>query len=80
MGGGTDASLRWRKIRVITDSWVMAAMMRREPRWQNGQVAIALMQKFFFLCALFQRYKKKILLPTHFDNLARGDLPCALSH
>jgi hypothetical protein len=30
-GGGTDASLRWRKIRVITDSWVMAAIMRKEP-------------------------------------------------
>src|SRR5882724_12631979 len=41
MGGGTEASLRWRKIRVITDSWVMAAMMRREPRRQNGQVAIS---------------------------------------
>jgi hypothetical protein len=40
MGGGTDASLRWRRIRVITDSCVMAAMMRREPRRQNGQVAI----------------------------------------
>jgi L-alanine-DL-glutamate epimerase-like enolase superfamily enzyme len=24
----------------MTDSWVMAAMMRREPRQQNGQVAI----------------------------------------
>jgi len=25
MGGGTEASLRWRKIRVITDSWVKVA-------------------------------------------------------
>jgi hypothetical protein len=41
MGGGTEASLRWRRIRVMTDSWVMAAMMRREPRRQNGQVAIS---------------------------------------
>ena len=37
MGGGTEASLRWRRMRVITDSWVMAAMMRRAPRRQNGR-------------------------------------------
>ena len=37
IGGGTEAILRWRRMRVITDFWVMAAMMRREPRWQNGR-------------------------------------------
>src|SRR5262249_37235602 len=41
MGGGTDASWRCRKIRVITDSWVMTARRRRVPRRQNGQVAIS---------------------------------------
>src|SRR5262252_9518454 len=41
MGGGTDASWRCRKIRVMTDSWVMTAMMCREPRRQNGQVRIS---------------------------------------
>jgi hypothetical protein len=28
-------------MRVITDSWVMAATMRRKPRRHNGQVAIS---------------------------------------
>ena len=28
-------------MRVITDSWVMSAMMRSAPRRQNGQVAIS---------------------------------------
>jgi hypothetical protein len=37
MGGGTEASLRWRKIRVITDSCVMAAMIRRAPQRHNGR-------------------------------------------
>ena len=32
--------LRWRRMRVMTDSWVIAAMMRREPRRHNGQVAM----------------------------------------
>ncbi len=32
-----DASVRWRTIRLMTDSCVMAAMMRREPRRQNGR-------------------------------------------
>jgi hypothetical protein len=41
MGGGTDASLRWRRIRGMTDSWVIAAIILREPRRHNGQVAIA---------------------------------------
>jgi len=41
IGGGTEASLRWHRRRVSTDSWVMAAMMHREPRRQHGQVAIA---------------------------------------
>jgi hypothetical protein len=37
-GGRAVASLRWRKMRVMTDSWVMAAMMRSAPRWQYGHV------------------------------------------
>src|SRR2546421_3640079 len=41
MGGGTDASWRCRRMRVITDSWVMTAMIRREPRRQKGHVAIS---------------------------------------
>jgi hypothetical protein len=41
IGGGTEARLQWRKMRVITDSWVMAAMIRSEPRWHNGHVARA---------------------------------------
>ena len=36
MGGGTEASLRCRRMRVITDSWVMAAMIRSAPRRQKG--------------------------------------------
>jgi hypothetical protein len=28
-------------MRVIADSWVMAAMIRRAPRRHNGQVAIS---------------------------------------
>src|SRR5262245_53591331 len=41
MGGGTEASWRCRKMRVITDSWVMTAMIRSVPCWQNGQVRIS---------------------------------------
>src|SRR5262249_42288709 len=41
IGGGTDASWRCRRIRVITDSWVMTAMRCREPRRHNGQVRIS---------------------------------------
>ena len=37
MGGGTDASLQWRRIRVITASWVIAAMIRSEPRRHKGR-------------------------------------------
>ena len=36
MGGGTEASLRCRRRRVMTDSWVMAAMIRSAPRRQKG--------------------------------------------
>src|SRR5919197_3517150 len=35
-GGGMDASWRWRRIRVITDSWVMTAMSRSVPRRHQG--------------------------------------------
>jgi len=38
---GTGASLRCRRIRVTIASWVMAAMMRSEPRRQKGHVAIS---------------------------------------
>src|SRR5262245_14404087 len=31
-GGRTDARLRWRRMRVRTDSWVIAAILRSEPR------------------------------------------------
>ena len=41
MGGGTAASLRGRRIRVITDAWGRAAMRRSAPRRHKGQVAIA---------------------------------------
>ena len=37
MGGGTAASFRCRRMRVITASWVIAAMIRSEPWRQNGQ-------------------------------------------
>ena len=41
MGGGTDASWRGRRMRVITASWVMTAMIRSVPRRQNGHVALS---------------------------------------
>jgi hypothetical protein len=41
MRGGTDASLQWRSVRVITDACVMAAMQRRAPRRHKGHVARA---------------------------------------
>jgi len=41
MGGGTDASWRCRRMRVITDSWVMTAMIRSAPRRHKGHVAIS---------------------------------------
>ena len=37
MGGGTDSELEVGRMRVMTDSWVRAAMMRSEPRRQNGR-------------------------------------------
>ncbi len=46
MGGGTDASWRWRRIRVMTDSWVMAAMIRSEPRRQHGALPLSFARSY----------------------------------
>ena len=41
MGGGSAESFRWRRIFRITSPWVIAAMIRSAPRWQNGQMPIS---------------------------------------